>query len=92
MKFKLSRKIWQTVEIEVDLEKIGIYEEPEYDPRSISDAEILEHISWLDGDSYEVVKELVDEQIAEGHDWVDEERTEHSLDQWKIKLIRRQEQ
>ena len=86
MKLTLSRKIWQTVEIEVDLEEIGMEEEPE------SDADILEHISWLDGDSYEVVKELVDEQITERHDWVDEERTEHSLDQWKIKLIRRQEQ
>ena len=31
---------------EADLEKIGLYEEPEYDPRPISDADILEHISW----------------------------------------------
>jgi len=80
MKFTLSRKIWQAVEIEVDLEEIGMEEEPE------SDADIYNHISWIDGDSYEVVKGLVDEQISEGHDWVDEERVEHSLDEWQIKI------
>ena len=51
-----------------------------------SDADVLEFISWVDGDSYEVVKELVDEQISEREDWVDEERVEHSLDQWKIEI------
>lgn len=92
MKLTLSRKIWQIVEIKVDLEKIGMGEEPWSHLQMESDADVLDFISWLDGDSYEVVKGLVDQQIDKGHDWVDEERTEHSLDQWKINLIRRQEQ
>ena len=82
----MSRKIWQIVEIEVDLEEIGMDEEQWSHLDMESDADVLEFISWVDGDSYEVVKELVDEQIGEGDDWVDEERVEHSLDQWRIEI------
>ena len=82
----MSRRIWQTVEIEVDLEELGMDEEQWSHLQMESDADVLEFISWVDGDSYEVAKELVDEQISEGEDWVDEERVEHSLDQWKIEI------
>tara|TARA_R100000315_G_scaffold47567_2_gene22156 strand:- start:473 stop:727 length:255 start_codon:yes stop_codon:yes gene_type:complete len=82
----MSRQIWQTVEVEVDLEGLGMDEEQWSHLDMESDADVLEFISWVDGDSYEVVKELVDEQIGEGDDWVDEERVEHSLDQWKIEI------
>jgi len=82
----MSRRIWQTVEIEVDLEELGMDEEPWSHLHMESDEDVLEFISWVDGSSYEVVKGLVDEQISEGHDEVGEERVEHSLDQWKIEI------
>ena len=82
----MSRQICQTVEVEVDLEELGMDEEQWSHLQMVSDADVLEFISWVDGDSYEVVKELVDEQISEREDWVDEERVEHSLDQWKIEI------
>jgi len=77
----MSRQIWQTVEVEVDLEKIGMDEEPE------RDSDVLEHISWfIDGDPYEYVKGLVDEQISEGEDEVNEQRDDHSLGEWKVEI------
>ena len=82
----MSRQIWQTVEVEVDLEELGMDEEQWSHLQMESAADVLEFISWVDGDSYEGVKELVDEQISEREDWVDEERVEHSLDQWKIEI------
>jgi len=78
-KIRLSRKIWQVVDIEVDLEQIQIDAEPE----TVSDIE-----DWVldmgdDYVAYNIVKHLVDEQINENADWVDEERVEHSLHDWK---------
>ena len=77
-KIRLSRKIWQVVDIEVDLEHIHIDAEPE----TVSDIE-----DWVTlGDerdvAYTTVKHLVDEQIDRNADWVDEEREEHSLHDW----------
>jgi len=82
----MSRRIWQTVEIEVDLEELGMDEEQWSHLQMESDADVLEFISWVDGDSYEVVKRLVDEQISEGNDEVGETRDDHSLDEWKIEI------
>jgi hypothetical protein len=77
MKIRLSRKIWQVVDIEVDLEQIDFYGEPE----GVSDVE-----NWVTGADdtaiYGTVKDLVDEQIAQKADWVDEERVEHYLGDW----------
>mgnify|MGYP003112182658 CR=1 FL=1 len=78
-KIRLSRKIWQTVEIEVDLEHIHIDAEPE----TVSDVK-----DWVLGAgdryvAYTTVKHLVDEQIDRNADWVDEEREEHHLSDWK---------
>ena len=78
MKIRLSRKIWQVVDIEVDLEQIDFYDEPE----TVRDVE-----NWVTGADdtaiYGTVKDLVDEQIAQKDDWVDEERVEHYLGDWE---------
>lgn len=78
MKIRLSRKIWQVVDIEVDLEQIDFY-----DPRPISVSDVENWVTGADDTAvYGTVKDLVDEQIAEKADWVDEERVEHYLGDW----------
>jgi malonyl CoA-acyl carrier protein transacylase len=80
MKIRLSRKIWQVVEIEVDLEQIDFDEAGE--PETVRNVE-----DWVTMDdshvAYTTVRDLVDEQIAEKADWVDEERVEHYLGDWE---------
>ena len=80
MKIRLSRKIWQVVDIEVDLEEIDFIDF-HGEPETVSDVE-----NWVTGADdtavYGTVKDLVDEQIAEKADWVDEERVEHYLGDW----------
>lgn len=83
MKIRLSRRIWQVVDIEVDLEQLDIDDEPE----TVSDIE-----DWVTMDdmhvAYTTVRDLVDEQIAQKADWVDEERVEHYLGDWKWEEIK----
>lgn len=81
MKIRLSRKIWQVVDIEVDLEEIDFIDF-HGEPETVSDVK-----NWVTGADdtavYGTVEDLVDEQIAEKADWVDEERVEHYLGDWE---------